>query len=575
MTLPSRQLISLPSGVLAPVEAVQDGKVTAWDVLEFDLEAAEDHPWWEFPVQAIVADEAGRTRLTVDGFWDGGRTWRVRFVLPHGGAWTWRTVSPDPGLNDRSGRLTLEEPSAARIAANPNYRGHLRPSANGRYFERADGSPFFLLADTLWAGNTARCGLGANHDGPFFVWLADRLAKGFTAVLMQQSHGFGDYENDPDGHRNEGGHLFFERDLTRLNAAHCQARDARFDVLWKAGLVVAAPMAWWGKTKRCAISLEWAGRLSAYNMARYGAYGPIWCVSGEYQYAFRDCGWTAADLDSLARAAQARNAFKCPMSIHPSGGTQWDPPHNVQSSLPFHESGWLDHHWLQTGQRIGNLHYIVERCAENRALRPPRPVFCSEAYYERVAADDSERAYHQRWQPWVAFLNGACGYGYGAVGLWQFHDPDDPGGEPGKTTIPMIVPRWQEALRAPGGAAMRHVRDILSPLPWNRLEPCRERLRVDGGPNPMTTSEDLWPPHAAAIPGELFIAYIPRGNAERSIEIEGLDDGAYEGAWLSPRDGSRRPVTLSLAGKPALWRLPPRPEDGQEDWALILRRAGP
>ncbi len=38
---------------------------------------------------------------------------------------------------------------------------------------------------SLWAGNTARCGLLADGGGPFSEYLADRKAKGFTAVLMQ------------------------------------------------------------------------------------------------------------------------------------------------------------------------------------------------------------------------------------------------------------------------------------------------------------------------------------------------------------------------------------------------------
>ncbi|MBN1671598.1 MAG: DUF4038 domain-containing protein [Kiritimatiellae bacterium] len=569
--VPARRLIELAPHVLAPESAVRAGKAAAWSVLELALRAEADHAWWAFPVRADFVHAASATRLSVNGFWDGDRSWRVRFALPQPGEWTWSTTSSDPGLTGRSGRLSAEAPSAERIAANPNCRGHVRPSGDGRYFEYADGTPCFLLADTLWAANTARCGLAANGGGPFHTWLSDRLGKGFTAVLIQQVHGFGDLDHDPDGQRNEGGHLFLERDLSRLNAAHCRARDARFDAFWDAGLVCAAPVAWWGKTKHCVFSIEWARRLSAYQMVRYGAYGPIWCISGEYQYTFRDCGWTAADLDSLGQAAQSCNAFRRPMSIHPSGSTRWPAPHNAQSSRPFQESGWLDHHWLQTGQSIANLHYVAERCTENCALEPARPVFCAEAYYERVAADDPERAYHQRWQPWTAFLNGACGYGYGAVGIWQFYDPDDPAGETGKAELKMAVPRWQEALAAPGSAAMRYVRDFLTACEWWRLEPWRDRLRVDGGANPFPTETDISPPHAAAIPAGLCVVYVPRGNAGRTIEIEGLAAGAWRAAWLSPRDGSQRPEPAAPRGA-GTWTIPPRPEGGGEDWVLVLKR---
>jgi len=241
------------------------------------------------------------------------------------------------------------------------------------------------LADTLWAGNTARCGLAADRSGPFAEYLADRQAKGFTAVLMQLIHGYGDY---PDGqaHRNEGGHAFLERDPAHLNPAYFQALDRRMRTLWERGLVVAAPTMWWGKTKKPLFTPEDARRLSAYCAVRYGAFNSLWCVSGEYQYTFNDGGWTPADLSALGVAMQRHNPWQHPVSIHPSGSTAWKAPHNVQSSRPFHGEPWLDHHWLQTGQSLDRMCNIVIRLADDRALKPALPVFCSESFYE-VASD--------------------------------------------------------------------------------------------------------------------------------------------------------------------------------------------
>ncbi|MCI0432686.1 MAG: hypothetical protein L0271_03410, partial [Gemmatimonadetes bacterium] len=51
-------------------------------------------------------------------------------------------------------------PTAAEIDRNPDLRGSIRVARSGWHFEYADGTPFFLLADTAWAANTARCGLG-------------------------------------------------------------------------------------------------------------------------------------------------------------------------------------------------------------------------------------------------------------------------------------------------------------------------------------------------------------------------------------------------------------------------------
>jgi hypothetical protein len=88
------------------------------------------------------------------------------------------------------------------------------------------------------------------RPGPFFQYLADRRDKGFTAILMQAIHGYGDY---PDGqaHRNEGGDAFLDRDPTRLNPTYFQVLDKRMQALSDLGFVTAVPAMWWGKTKQC------------------------------------------------------------------------------------------------------------------------------------------------------------------------------------------------------------------------------------------------------------------------------------------------------------------------------------
>jgi len=286
--------------------AAADAPKPAWQPQEMAFTAKRDHPWWEFPVRAVFCHNRGTTALTIEGFWDGGRHWVIRAALPQPGTWAWHTESADPGLAGHSGQIEVVTSPADRVAANPNLRGQVRPASGGRHFEYADGTPCFLLADTLWAGNTARCGLLADGGGPFSEYLADRKAKGFTAVLMQFIHGYGDY---PDGqaHRNEGGYAFLQRDPARLNPAYFQALDRRMRTLWERGLLAASPIMWWGKTKKALFTPQDARRLSAYCAVRYGAFNSLWCVSGEYQYTFADCGWTPADLSALGAEIQRHN----------------------------------------------------------------------------------------------------------------------------------------------------------------------------------------------------------------------------------------------------------------------------
>jgi len=100
----------------------------------------------------------------VYGFWDGGQTFRVRFLATEPGTWTWKSDSSptDDGLAGKSGSFEAVPWSETEKQANPLRRGFLCPTANHHALEHADGTPFFALGDTWWP-------LGANR----FRWYND------------------------------------------------------------------------------------------------------------------------------------------------------------------------------------------------------------------------------------------------------------------------------------------------------------------------------------------------------------------------------------------------------------------
>ena len=535
-----------------------------YEPIDFPLVSADEHAWWEFPATVTFTHEESQSTMTLEAFWTGDRTYAVRFAAPLAGKWTYASHSDDPRLDGQTGSIRVKAPEPAAVEQNPNLRGQIRIAADQRHFEYADGTPIYLLADTLWAGNTARAGLGDANDGPFFQYLADRKQKGFSTVLMQMFHGFGDYPEDPTGHRNEGGHLFQEGEFERLNPRFFAYTDLRWLALWEQGWIVASPYSWWGKTRSCRFAPDQAERLAAYLAVRYGAFNTIWAASGEYQYVFQDCGWTEADLNRVGNAIRAHNPYRRPLSIHPSGRTDWEPPHGSQSSRPFNDQPWLDHHWLQTGQSFDRLFRLPTRAAENRLLEPARPVFCSEGFYERT--DDPDSAYHGRWQAWTAALSGCAGYGYGAQGLWQFYDPDDPKGEPGKAVSSQVP--WRQALAFEGSGQVGRVWRLLRELNWPAMVPGGESVVLDGVRSPMATADDITPPIFASIPGQAQILYVPRGNDSRRILIETAPPDGASAAWLNPRNGESIPAG-ELEFADGAWTVPDQPDP--EDWVLIVR----
>jgi len=559
-----------PTALAEAVTSSTQGVPTCvqWESIDIHLSAAEKHPWWSFPVEAEFVHSATSRRIRLPGFWFGGNSWCVRFVPTIAGDWSYRTYSTDKMLDGVTGTVHARASTDEEIAANPNRRGHVRVSQSGRFFEYADGTPCLLLADTLWAGNTTRCGLGQNSDGPFFEYLDDRCHKEFTAILMRYLNGFGDEPRSPRGDRNEGGRVFIDGDSDRLNADYFIALDRRLAAISERGLISITPVNWWGKTSNrfCPLQFEIAKRLCQYCAARYGAFNSIWCLSGEYQYAFRDCKWSSAQFNELGLAVQKYNLYRHPLSVHPSSSTHWKPPHNCQSSKPFHNEPWLDHNWLQTGQSADRMYNIVGRAAENRSLIPTKPVFCSESFYEFL--HDADSAYPMRWQAWVAMLNGCAGYGYGARGVWQFYDPDDAEGETGKkskNTVP-----WRVAIDLPGSADVGHVNQILREFEWWRLAPQFDALRLDGKPCPSATALDITPPHCGIIPGKLYIIYVPRGNGKRSISLQHVRPAAYEMCWFDPRSGKQQGAWERIEID-ATWPIPQRPSPVSEDWVLVLK----
>src|SRR5690349_6299213 len=82
--------------------------VEQWDVQEVTLRAAGEHdkPFTDVRVRATFS--AGSTTVAVDGFHDGGRSWKLRLMPEAAGEWTFTTASNVPELDGLTGAFTVE-----------------------------------------------------------------------------------------------------------------------------------------------------------------------------------------------------------------------------------------------------------------------------------------------------------------------------------------------------------------------------------------------------------------------------------------------------------------------------------
>ncbi len=75
--------------------------------------ASFPNPMQDVDLTAVLSGPNGQ-ELIVPGFWDGGRTFRIRFTLTAPGDWSYMTVSSDPELDAQSGIIEAGPAVAAR-----------------------------------------------------------------------------------------------------------------------------------------------------------------------------------------------------------------------------------------------------------------------------------------------------------------------------------------------------------------------------------------------------------------------------------------------------------------------------
>lgn len=138
---------------------VETGRATTWTRWEQSLTSTSHYanPYREVTLTVRFTNSTG-VSLSSYGYWDGGDTFKVRFMFPRKGTWTWTTNCSDTsnsGLHGRKGAVRVAE----YVGANPLYKNdYLTVSANKRYLTHANGTPFLWIGDTAWRPSSPATG---------------------------------------------------------------------------------------------------------------------------------------------------------------------------------------------------------------------------------------------------------------------------------------------------------------------------------------------------------------------------------------------------------------------------------
>jgi len=507
---------------------------------------------------SVVFTEPDKEEKVVPAFWSGENTWRVRYASSKIGRHTFRTVCSDTSnfsLHNQKGELEV----VPYEGDNPFFKhGPIKVSESKRYLEHIDGTPFFWLGDTWWMGLCKRL----SWPSDFQILAADRVEKGFSVIQIVA----GLYPDmppfDPRG-ANEAG-FPWKKDYPRINPSYFDMADLRISWLVRSGLVPCIVGCW-------GYYLPWMGiekmkKHWKYLVARYGAFPIVWCLAGEYDMPYylskekekekklQKDGWK-----ELGKYLHQIDPYHHPITIHP--GTYARENTDILTIIDFD--------MLQTGHSDNSLRNTVFRVQQSYYGEPKMPVINGEVCYEGIGGQCKEQM--QRLMFWACVLNGACGYTYGANGIWQVNRKNEPFG-PSPHGMSWGNTPWEEAYKLPGSRQLGLSKKLLERYEWWKFEPHPEWIEV------KVSEEDrknYYYPYSAGIQKVVRIIYLPLFYS--NFRVKELEEGvSYEAFLFNPVDGSKLNIGLVVPDENGEWQLPELVEGSgirlpiYQDWILVL-----
>jgi len=484
-----------------------------------------------------TSEEAMGKTYTVEGFWDGNwdkrSTFRIRFAPPATGVWKYESFSADEGMNGEKGEITCTDWTDQEKLENPTRRGHIHVCRDGdragRYFEYADGTPFFWLAD-IWSYWTKK----GIHFSSFQDVVRDRVKKGFTVGMMRFSS-------------NRRG-VPLDRTCDTMDINEMRKIDGMVAYVNSKGMT-AWILHWWGGNYVKELSVEKMRRFNRYLVARLGAYNVVWVAAGEYNLDnyggmgidyWKDYGANLKSLDPYQKRV---------LSIHhtPPGWSGGNEAPQWSTGELLHNEKWMDFNQFQVGHNDWRQEKIPEIARHEYALAPPKPFLCTEPWIEFLKQETP--ADMVRFGGWSAILSGAAGHTYGAGGVWIAHVPEAP-----SNVFSYDFDWYHKALDYPGGNGIGIMSRFFQSIDWWKLEPAQNLIKEN---------KDNY---CSAVPGKEYVVYLRYGG---SVEVDlapSTNKDKFSYHWFDPRTGTDHSTGSVTGGGTKSFNAP-----DNFDWVLHVK----
>jgi hypothetical protein len=515
---------------VAPAQPASQERMVEWTI---ESRKTYADPFNDVDVDVVFSNDGQSWR--VPAFWRGGERWTVRFAPPAPGEYSYRLQSTDVNnsdLNGHPGKVTVTSYQGSNELLR---HGMLRVSANKRYFEHADGTPFYWLGDTWWTGLSDRL----SWEG-FQKLTDDRNAKGFTVVQIVAGlvppEEFGPMDA---GFHNEGGQVWTS-DFKRINPQYFDYADRRIQYLLDHGIVPAIVGAWTPMMDQ--IGLAKMKQHWRYIIARYGAYPTFWLVGGstqdppdevrrQYPEAIQAAltrGWT-----DLVRYVRTTDPYHHPTSVH-EDSPPFDTPLQDESLMDFDLFQSGHYGWPTIGVAVSQLNQHYSRTAVTK------PEVMGEIGYETLGGTHFED--FQRTAFWLSMLNGAAGHTYGVNGVFEAYTGDKP-----LHRMRWSFLSWEEGMNLPGSYQVGLGAKLLRQYAWWRFAPHPEWVTPHG-----TT---LLEPHAQ-INGFAYGSYMPCDDCDPNDRMAELESSYVSAEWKARGGIFRLPYAAGIPGEVRIVYVP-------------------
>lgn len=339
----------------------------------------------------------------------------------------------------------------------PWSHGNLKISANNRYFQHEDGTPFFWLGETGWLlpqrlnRDEANC------------YLSECSSNGYNVIQVQTLNGVPSFNVYGDMSHPKGYDFSV---IDQEGYGYWQHMDYIIDKAEYYGIYIGMVCIWGGLVKNGLMDVEQAKAYGTFLANRYkDRPNIVWIIGGDIKGDVKTEVW-----ETLARTIRSIDSNHL-MTFHPRGRTS--------SLMWFSECDWMDFHMFQSGhrrygQRNGDGDYMIAEDTEEDnwryveeafKQRQQKPILDGEPSYERIPQGLHD-IYAPQWTAadcrryaWWSVLAGSCGHTYGNNALMQFWRPGIKGSY-GCTTP------WYEALNDPGFQQMHWLKDLILKLPY-------------------------------------------------------------------------------------------------------------